>query len=85
MATLMVPVLLSYLHIILRPLFKPILYALAIWLRWNMASMLKSMLQDHIREYEQSTDNKRLLGPREKGKAPMTAWLLNRYKPARRR
>ena len=82
MAALIATVLLSYLPIILRPLFKPVLYAPAIWLRWNMASMLTPILQDDIREYEQSSDKKRLLGPKEKGKAPITAWLLNRYKPS---
>ena len=46
-----------------------------------MASMLTPILQDDIHEYEQSTDKRQLLGPKEKGKAPMTAWLLNRYKP----
>ena len=81
MAALIATVLLGYLPILLRPLFKPILFAPAIWLRWNMASMLKPILQDDIREFEQSTDKKLLLGPKEKGKAPMTAWLLNRYKP----
>ena len=83
MAALIATVLLSHMPVLLRPLFKPVLYAPAIWLRWNMVSMLTPILQDDIREYEQSTDKKQLLGPKEKGKAPLTAWLLNRYKPGK--
>ena len=81
MAALIATVVLGYLPILLRPLLKPVLFAPAIWLRWNMASMLTPILQDEIREYEQTTDKKLLLDPKRKGKAPMTAWLLNRYKP----
>lgn len=80
MAALIATVLLSYLPILLRPLFKPILFAPAIWLRWNMASMLTPIIQDDIREFENSIDKKTLLGPKEKGKVPLTGWLLNRYK-----
>ena len=81
MAALIATVLLGYLPILLRPLFKPVLFAPAIWLRWSMASMLTPILQADIREFEQTTDKKLLLGAKEKGKAPMTAWLLSRYKP----
>ncbi|KAL8727211.1 MAG: hypothetical protein Q9166_006175 [cf. Caloplaca sp. 2 TL-2023] len=50
-------------------------------LRWNMASMLTPILQDDIHNFEHSADKKQLHGSKEKGKLPMTSWLLNRYKP----
>ena len=80
MAGLIGTVLLGYLPILLRPLFKPVLFAPAMWLRWTMAEMIKPVIQDDIRDYDNSTDKKALPGPKEKGKVPMTAWLLNRYK-----
>ncbi|KAL8754896.1 MAG: hypothetical protein Q9184_004964 [Pyrenodesmia sp. 2 TL-2023] len=58
MAALIGTVLLSYLPIVLRPLFKPILFAPAIWLRWNMTNMLTPILLDDWREYDESTDRK---------------------------
>ena len=81
MAALIASVVLGYLPVLLRSLFKPILFAPAIWLRWNMTRMLTPILQEDLREFEQNTDKKLLLTPKENGKAPMTAWLLNRYKP----
>ncbi|KAL8704425.1 MAG: hypothetical protein Q9201_002416 [Fulgogasparrea decipioides] len=81
MAALIGTVLLGYLPIVLRPLFKPILFAPAMWLRWSMANMLTPILRDDIHEFEHSKDKKQLTGPKDKGKVPMTGWLLNRYKP----
>lgn len=81
MAALIGTVLLSYLPILLRPFLKPVFYGPAVWLRWNMAAMLKPIIQEDIHDYEQSKDKKSRVGPKEKGKVPLTGWLLNRYKP----
>ena len=46
-----------------------------------MASMLTPIIQNDIRGFEHSTDKKALLGLKERGKVPLTGWLLNRYRP----
>ncbi|KAL8840021.1 MAG: hypothetical protein Q9170_001505 [Blastenia crenularia] len=81
MAALIGTVLLGYLPIVLRPFFKPVMFAPAMWLRWSMANMLTPVLQEDWQEFDRSTNRKQLVGPKEKGKVPMTGWLLNRYKP----
>lgn len=81
MAALIGTVLLSYLPLMLRPIFKPILFAPAMWLRQTMASLLTPVLKEDIDEFDRSTDKKHLHGVKEKGKVPMTGWLLSRYKP----
>lgn len=80
MAALIATLLLGYLPNVLRPLLRPLLFAPAFWLRWSMASMLTPIIEDDIREFKENVNTKPVAGPKERGKVPLTSWLLNRYK-----
>lgn len=69
---------------IIRPLFKPLLYAPSMYSQFLLKRFMAPILKEDLREYRSSTDKKSLEGPAAKGKLPVTAWLLARYgsKPA---
>lgn len=80
MAVAIATVLTGYTPLLLRPLVKPLVFAPAMWIRWGMARMLGPIIDEDMRECEGAADKKDLLGPRDKGKVPLTAWLMARYK-----
>nr|QJY30858.1 ent-kaurene oxidase [Discosia rubi] len=80
MAVAVPTILLSYLPALVRPLAKPLVFLPLKWIQWRIRQMLRPVLMADIHEYETSTDKKQLLGPKEKGKVQLTAWLLARYK-----
>lgn len=42
--------------------------------------MLRPIVEADIKEYNESSNKKALLGPKEQGKVQLTGWLLSRYK-----
>ena len=80
MAVAIPSILVSYVPIPLRPLFKPVLFLPALWIRSRMKKRLTPIVKADMQEYENSENKKALLGPRNKGKVQMTGWLMSRYR-----
>jgi hypothetical protein len=72
-------VILSLIPTVLRPLFKPFVFAPVRYSRFVLARLLAPVLTGDIREYESSTGEKGLESPKAEGKMALTSWLMGRY------
>lgn len=72
-------VIISFTPAVFRPFIKPLVFAPAIWMRQKLIRMLRPVLERDVQDYNTSEDKKPLAGPSERGKVPLTSWLLRRY------
>ncbi|KAI1193514.1 cytochrome P450 oxidoreductase GliF [Nemania serpens] len=72
-------IIVSFTPAVFRPFIKPLVFAPAIWMRQKLIRMLRPVLKRDVQEYNASEDKKSLAGPSERGKVPLTSWLLRRY------
>lgn len=71
--------LIGYAPAFLKSLFKPIIFAPAIWIRFRMSRMLRPVLQKDVDMYWTSKGNGVLEVSPVNDKVPLSRWLLQRY------